>query len=438
MNFNEIQLRTLLRRNIGSYVSDVNVQKNMQLLLRTIFTACPRGSMVLNKYESLNTLSYNTFMVMVLRNLKAMPKYSEVKVEKAVSLAIIETKGLMGELEKIASRMTTNDARNAFYHMMNKNHLAVMLLHSELNEYILTDLKQAMQAHFDQNKQAVTYTAENMFELTHSGREMIIERAMVLLQKHGGQLSKYNEKGEVMSNLNALGLDYCNDILSLHKLVNGPYKNLNALFTMMDFLTVIKKTIEPPHTPMPLLYNIFFFLSPKYNKNTTPPLSQVFEAILNSAQKKENFLTLREQVAKFKLLVSPDLLNKHILGRLVSYSDYIRINIHTIYANLTMSELPALPTKKGKKEVVKKEKMKKEKENEHISYLPADSMDSKTQQKSNNAPPRPMTQIEVLELQKRTPSKIDLVVGVIIVTGLVILSAYIVTKAVVKGVQILY
>ncbi|EHY64788.1 hypothetical protein NERG_02191 [Nematocida ausubeli] len=253
MNFNEIQLKTLLRRNIGSYVSDVNVQKNMQLLLRTIFTACPRGSMVLNKYESLNTLSYNTFMVMVLRNLKAMPKYSEVKVEEAVSLAIIETKGLMGELEKIASRMTTNDARNAFYHMMNKNHLAVMLLHSELNEYILTDLKQAMQAHFDQNKQAVTYTAENMFELTHSGREMIIERAMVLLQKHGGQLSKYNEKGEVMSNLNALGLDYCNDILSLHKLVNGPYKNLNALFTMMDFLTVIKKTIEPPHTPMPLL-----------------------------------------------------------------------------------------------------------------------------------------------------------------------------------------
>ncbi|EHY64789.1 hypothetical protein NERG_02192 [Nematocida ausubeli] len=103
-----------------------------------------------------------------------------------------------------------------------------------------------------------------------------------------------------------------------------------------------------------------------------------------------------------------------------------------------MSELPALPTKKGKKEVVKKEKMKKEKENEHISYLPADSMDSKAQQKSNNAPPRPMTQIEVLELQKRTPSKIDLVVGVIIVTGLVMLSAYIVTKAVVKGVQILY
>ncbi|KAI5167960.1 hypothetical protein NEIRO02_2289 [Nematocida sp. AWRm79] len=228
-----------------------------------IFDLYKREILFQDKFKYLNNLAYNTFMIMVSRNIKDDQILSAEAVNDAIVKSIEETEIIMSAIEEAGNEMKDANQRKAYYNLMNNNHLSIMLQYSHIYNYILKDLKDAVNAYNPAFLSQLTpqKAEEALLKCSMFSKTTRLQKVLNILIKHGGNLSGHNDNGEVIANFSSLHLT-SDEIYSLQLFLSTGYDNpFYPIQAMEKSVFVLEDVYEEFSLFKPVFSTLFFFLS---------------------------------------------------------------------------------------------------------------------------------------------------------------------------------
>ncbi|EIJ93309.1 uncharacterized protein NEPG_01651 [Nematocida parisii ERTm1] len=228
-----------------------------------IFDLYKREILFQDKFKYLNNLAYNTFMIMISRNIKDDQILTAEAVNDAIRKSIEETEIIMSAIEEAGNEMKDAKQRKAYYNLMNNNHLSIMLQYSHIHDYILKDLKDAVNAYNPTFLSQLTpqEAEEALLKCSILSKTTRLQKVLNILIKHGGNLSGNNDNGEVIANFSSLHLT-SDEIYSLQLFLSTGYDNLfYPIQTMEKSIFVLEHAYEEFSFFKPVFSALFFFLS---------------------------------------------------------------------------------------------------------------------------------------------------------------------------------
>ncbi|KAI5146365.1 hypothetical protein NEPAR07_2325 [Nematocida parisii] len=228
-----------------------------------IFDLYKREILFQDKFKYLNNLAYNTFMIMISRNIKDDQILTAEAVNDAIRKSIEETEIIMSAIEEAGNEMKDAKQRKAYYNLMNNNHLSIMLQYSHIHDYILKDLKDAVNAYNPTFLSQLTpqEAEEALLKCSILSKTTRLQKVLNILIKHGGNLSGHNDNGEVIANFSSLHLT-SDEIYSLQLFLSTGYDNLfYPIQAMEKSIFVLEHAYEEFSFFKPVFSALFFFLS---------------------------------------------------------------------------------------------------------------------------------------------------------------------------------
>ncbi|OAG32068.1 hypothetical protein NEIG_01306 [Nematocida sp. ERTm5] len=241
-----------------------NLRNYTPKLLSAALDVCRKGQVFENRNESLNNLAYNAFVVFLTQYIDEKPVTSNDMFMSIIESAIKDTKSILSGIEGCSEILETPEKLNAYYSIMNNNHLFIMNIPTVI-EYISNDIKDALNMHTPKlslNSVSNSNAIQTLFMKSNSHGYSRFQRAVEIITENCGQFTKYNDNGEKVSNLDNLNLSK-EDIQTLHLFTSIRAMDLSIISEILQKSIIIEDEKRQNYSIYRRVLQHFFFFIPE-------------------------------------------------------------------------------------------------------------------------------------------------------------------------------